>query len=355
MGYPFDTCMLGGHIPAPDFPHGENWWRYEQSGYFFDGVTRLSHLIDDSNVQRIHRQAIDDILTNSSNGGYGMSVFLWPNAVIGRGVAADYSAAGTPAEKAALAAVIERVVLTNPWPHGRDGVNAETGLYLYAHTGDPRFLEFAAQAYKNYLSDTDSFCTEEKITSSEAFNCHGVTAAESLKMLALMYLYGGDPDALSLTKSAFEKVIAKGLMPDGVPVSSEFLETAEFNSLHETCDISDWTWSMGYCLMATGDPKCADIIERSIFNALPGAVTKDFRQFQYFSSANQVLATSTSSHNMLTRMSYRAAHDTTGVEPDDPQQYRQEAPHGGAAFGQFLIEHILGRTHKIADIGQSLG
>jgi hypothetical protein len=100
MGYPFDTCMLGGHIPAPDFPHGENWWRYEQSGYFFDGVTRLSHLIDDSNVQRIHRQAIDDILTNSSNGGYGMSVFLWPNAVIGRGVAADYSAAGAPAEKA---------------------------------------------------------------------------------------------------------------------------------------------------------------------------------------------------------------------------------------------------------------
>jgi uncharacterized protein len=310
MGYPFDTCMLSGSIPAPAFAHGDNWWRYEQSGYFFDGVTRLSHLIDDSNVQRIHRQAMDDILTNSSNGGYGASVFLWPNAVIGRGVAADYSAAGTPAEKAALAAVIERVVLTNPWPHGRDGVNAETGLYLYAHTGDPRFLEFAAQTYKNYLSDTDSFCTKEKITSSEAFNCHGVTAAESLKMLALMYLYSGDPEALSLTESAFKKVIAKGLMPDGVPVSSEFLGTAEFNSLHETCDISDWTWSMGYCLMATGDPKWADIIERSIFNALPGAVTKDFRQFQYFSSANQVLATSTSSHNMLTRMSYRAAHDT---------------------------------------------
>jgi len=310
MGYPFDTCMLGGHIPAPSFAHGDNWWRYEQSGYFFDGVTRLNHLIDDPNVQRIHRQAIDEIMTGSSDSGYGTSVFAWPNAVIGRGVAADYSAASTPAERAAFAAVIERVVLPNPWPHGRDGVNAETGLYLYAHTGDPRFLDFATQAYKNYLSDTDSFCTKEKITGSEAFNCHGVTAAESLKMLALMYLYSGDPEALSLTTAAFEKVIAKGLMPDGVPVSSEFLGTAEFNSLHETCDISDWTWSMGYCLMTTGDPKWADIIERSIFNALPGAVTKDFKQFQYFSSANQVLATSTSSHNVLTRMSYRAAHDT---------------------------------------------
>jgi hypothetical protein len=310
MAYPFDTCMLGGHIPAAVFAHGDNWWRYEQSGYFFDAVTRLNHLIENPDVQRIHREAIDNILINSSDRGYGTSVFLWPNAVIGRGVAAEHSAASTPERKTALAAIIERVVLTNPWPHGRDGVNAETGLHLYAQTGDTRFLELAAQAYRNYLSDADSFCTGEKIASSAQFACHGVTAAESLKMLALMYLYSGDPEALALTKTAFEKVIAKGLMPDGAPVSSEFLGTAHFNSLHETCDISDWTWSMGYCLMATGDPKWADLIERIIFNALPGAVTKDFRQFQYFSSSNQVLATSTSSHNMLTRMSYRAAHDT---------------------------------------------
>lgn len=310
MAYPFDTCMLGGHIPAPTVKHGDNWWRYEQSGYFFDGVTRLSHLIEDPNVQRLHRQGIDDILTNSTGRGYGSCVFLWPNAVIGRGVAAEYTAVQTPAEKAALSAIIERVVLTKPWPLGRDGVNAETGLYLYAQTGDPRFLDLAAQAYKNYLTDEDSFCTNEKITGPDAFKCHGVTAAETLKMLALMYLYSGDPEALALTMTAFDKVIAKGLMPDGAPVSSEYLGTAEFNSLHETCDISDWTWSMGYCLMATGDAKWADIIERSIFNALPGAVTKEFKQFQYFSCANQILATSTSSHNMMTRMSYRAAHDT---------------------------------------------
>jgi hypothetical protein len=310
MAYPFDTCMLGGTIPAPTVKHGDNWWRYEQSGYFFDGVTRLSHLIDDPNVHRLHQQGIDDILTNSTDRGYGSSIFLWPNAVIGRGVAADYSATSTPARKEALAALIERVVLKQPWPYGRDGVNAETGLSLYAQTGDPRFLDLAAKAYNNYLTEKGSFCTKAKITGPEAFNEHGVTAAETLKMLALMYLYSGDAEALALTTTAYDKVIAKGLMPDGVPVSSEFLGTAEFNSLHETCDISDWTWSMGYCMMATGDAKWADIIERAIFNALPGATTKDFKQFQYFSCANQILATSTSSHNNMTRMSYRAAHDT---------------------------------------------
>jgi hypothetical protein len=310
MGYPFDTCMLGGTIPAPTVKHGDNWWRYEQSGYFFDGVTRLSHLIDDPGVHRLHQQGYDDILLNSTDRGYGSSVFLWPNAVIGRGVAADYSAAKTPAERATLAALIERVVLTYPWPYGRDGINAETGLSLYAVTGNPKLLDFAIQTYKNVLTDKNSFATRSNILSTEPFHSHGVTAAETLKMLALMYLYTGDSEALDLTVKAFNKVIAHGLMPDGTPVSSEDLGTAVFNSLHETCDISDWTWSMGYCLMATGDTQWADLIERAIFNALPGAVTKDFKQFQYFSCANQILATSTSSHNNMTRMSYRAAHDT---------------------------------------------
>jgi hypothetical protein len=48
-----------------------------------------------------------------------------------------------------------------------------------------------------------------------------------------------------------------------------------------------------------------------VFNALPGAVTKDFKQLQYFSSVNQVLASSTCCPRIaMTRMSYRSAHET---------------------------------------------
>jgi hypothetical protein len=42
LGYPYDTCMYAGKIPPPTVRHGENWWPYEQSGYFLDGVVRLS-------------------------------------------------------------------------------------------------------------------------------------------------------------------------------------------------------------------------------------------------------------------------------------------------------------------------
>jgi uncharacterized protein len=64
-------------------------------------------------------------------------------------------------------------------------------------------------------------------------------------------------------------------------------------------------------LMAGGEAHWADRIEQMIFNALPGAVTKNFKQLQYFSSANQVLASSTACPRIApTRMSYRAAHET---------------------------------------------
>jgi hypothetical protein len=116
---------------------------------------------------------------------------------------------------------------------------------------------------------------------------------------------------LELANLAYRKVEGDSLMPDGGIVSSESLGTTAFNSLHETCDITDWSWSFGYMLMASGDAHWADRIEQMIFNALPGAVTKDFKQLQYFSSANQILASSTACPRIApTRMSYRAAHET---------------------------------------------
>ena len=64
-------------------------------------------------------------------------------------------------------------------------------------------------------------------------------------------------------------------------------------------------------LIAGGEAHWADLIEQTTFNALPGAVTKDFKQLQYFSSANQILASNTACPRIApTRMSYRAAHDT---------------------------------------------
>jgi hypothetical protein len=308
LAYPYDTCMYAGQIPPPPVPHGQNWWGYEQSGYFVDGAVRLNHLIDSADAKKIPAANIKYILENSGPGKLGESVWGWPNTVVGRALMAEHSETGD----VKVAQTLNDCLLGSRNFGGRDGLLAEEALYLYGLSGNPRLLAIAQRSYDRYfVSDPRSFSQADKIRGDKPLREHGVTAAEQLKLLPLMYCYTGDKEALELANLAYKKVEGDSLMPDGGIVSSESLGTTAFNSLHETCDITDWSWSFGYMLMASGDVHWADRIEQMIFNALPGAVTKDFKQLQYFSSANQILASDTACPRIaMTRMSYRAAHET---------------------------------------------
>jgi hypothetical protein len=308
MAYPYDTCMYAGKIPPPAVPHGQNWWGYEQSGYFVDGAVRLNHLIDNADAKKIPAANIKYILENSGPGKLGESVWGWPNTVVGRALMAEYSATGD----AKVAQTLNDCLLGTRGFFGRDANLFEEALCLYGLSGDPRLLAIAQRSYDRYfISDPRSFSQVDKIRGDNPLREHGVTAAEQLKLLPLMFCYTGDKEALELANLAYRKVEGDSLMPDGGIVSSESMSTTAFNSLHETCDITDWSWSFGYMLMASGDAHWADRIEQMIFNALPGAVTKDFKQLQYFSSANQILASDTACPRIaMTRMSYRAAHET---------------------------------------------
>jgi uncharacterized protein len=313
MSYPYDTCMYAGIIPPPPLKdkYWKEWWPYEQSAYFIDATTRLSWLINDQAISKRRDANLNYILDHSSGTNLGGSRACWPNAVVGRALMAQFSATGNPR----TASTIEDWLLTSAGEiekGGRNGANFEEAFYLYGLTGDPRLLELGRKVYDSYLSSTNSFCTVEKIQSKSPFHEHGVTAAEELKCLPLMYAYTGDSEALRLARQAYKKVLDNHLMADGGIVSSEHLEKPSFYSVHESCDITDWSWSLGYMFMATGEPRYADLIERAIFNALPGAVTKDFKQLQYFSAVNQIVIAATNSHTPRwpTRMTYRAAHDT---------------------------------------------
>ena len=127
---------------------------------------------------------------------------------------------------------------------------------------------------------------------------HGVTFCEELKLPVLLYAYTGDKRYLDLALNAQRKAERDDVLPDGVPASAEALVgSANVINSHETCDIADYTWTLGYFLMTTGEAKWADKIEKAVFNACPGTITKDFKALQYFSSVNQVIATGNSNHN----------------------------------------------------------
>lgn len=50
-----------------------------------------------------------------------------------------------------------------------------------------------------------------------------------------------------------DKIEGPNMLVDGVNSSSEALTGNDALASHETCDISDYTWTVGYYLMATGD------------------------------------------------------------------------------------------------------
>ena len=46
LSYPYNTCLWAGEIPRMG-THGQDWWRYEQTAYYTDGLLRLGYLLGD--------------------------------------------------------------------------------------------------------------------------------------------------------------------------------------------------------------------------------------------------------------------------------------------------------------------
>ena len=126
---------------------------------------------------------------------------------------------------------------------------------------------------------------------------HGVTMNELMKIPMILYAHTGKEEYLQAALKADYKMETPNMLIDGINSSTEALAGNDPLASHETCDISDYTWTMGYYLMTTGDPQWADRIEKGIFNGGLGSITKDFRSMQYFSCPNQFIATGNSNHN----------------------------------------------------------
>ncbi len=138
-----------------------------------------------------------------------------------------------------------------------------------------------------------------RVFAATPIDAHGCTYAETMKLPAILYLATGKREYLDFAMAAERRIFDHHMLVDGVPSTTEWYRTVTSLDSHETCDITDHTWSWGYMLMATGDAVWADRVERACFNAAPGAIKKDWKALQYFSCPNQFLATLNSDHNVM--------------------------------------------------------
>jgi hypothetical protein len=294
------------------------WWPYEQTAYRIDGALKASYLAGDEVLYRSVLAEIDQAVEQAAPDGFiGPDRFRdrdrWPYAIFFRAVLAQYSISGDRRYLEALSRHYRAAI--HPMGFGRDVSGAEILLALFSETGQADLLAAAQDLYDRFnrqASEMDHDFSLAGMNSDQPVSTHGVTFNELAKLGALFYAAAGDRDNLTATLHAYAKVERDHLLADGLHSSSEGMCGCGPLESHESCNISDYTWSLGHLAQITGQAHFADQIERVIFNALPGAITKDFKALQYFSCPNQPLATHTSNHNSMSRgdnrMGYRPGH-----------------------------------------------
>ncbi len=307
LGFPYDQPLWTK--PYPNHPvnsQAKSWWAYEQTAYQVDGMVRAGYLLNNKDLLSVGLAGVNHVINTTVNDKGtlfpGPSIDSWPTAVFMRAVKAHYSA--TQDEK--ILDALTRHYKANPGvltSSGRSMVNVETVIWLYLKTGDEELLKIATEHYNGrFLNSEGMFGIKHMLSDEHSFS-HGVVYMERAKLPAIVYMATGDKTYLNASLNEFRKLERDHMLPDGIPTSDEHISGRVLALAHETCDITDYSWSIGYLLMATGDSHWGDNIERATFNALPGAVTKDFKAFQYFSTPNQVNATPRCSYR--NRMCYR--------------------------------------------------
>ena len=328
LSYPYDSCMWAGRITRAG-GHGEGWWRYEQTAYYTDGLLRLGYALGDKALVAKGEAGVDWTLANARPDGqlgdpclwdaekYKLSkgYEMWPMAVFFRVMKAKYDATHDERIPAALAKYY-LLYGTNVLAAGRNTVNVEGMTWAYGLTGERRLLDLAEQAWSVKVNKDgwSGDLTPANCADDAPIYMHGVSYSEELKIPLLLYAYTGREEYLREAVNAEAKLVRDHMLPDGCPSSTEQTRGNSIHWGHETCVVTDYTWSLGYFLEVTGDARYADRIEKCVWNAGLGSVTKDFKALQYFSNMNQFIATSESNHNPYsygsTWSQYRPTHET---------------------------------------------
>ena len=299
-GSPFNEISWN-HYDDLDFETG--WAKYEQTGYWADGMERLAELLGNRKLRKQVNESIEYMLDNADPDGYLGPKFLketagwnrWPHVVFFRTVMAKYSATG---DKKYVDALVKHY-LGCPCDYSmcRDVLNVEGMVWAYHITGDKRLLDLAEKSYADYNEKcNDDNCVKAHLNNKKPY-AHGVTYNEFAKIGAILYSATGNKKYLKPTLNAYKKIDRWHMLVDGVPCSNEFLIGNDYMMTHETCDVTDYEWAIGYVYMATGDGAWGDKIERAIFNAGIGCVDEKFKALQYFSGANQVILDDNSNYN----------------------------------------------------------
>ena len=339
-GFPFNTGMWTEDMDYTDreYPGGTGWWPYEQTGYYLDGALRCGYMNNSEKLVERVRKNISYVLNHADEDGtlHAGSVAddWWPMVVFMRMLFEEYQVTNNPKLLNAIEkhyhSVYEKEESFNLPKEAefslRSFLHIEHLCKLYGITGKQWYIDIAEKLYGAFqgnaiASENNKSLRLTAYGMSEGLvpGGHSVTYHEFLKLPVVLYYYTKKAEYKTAFERGFELLHEHHELADGLSSSVEGLSGKAANMAHELCNVSDFNWAAGWALLATGDAKYADKMEKVLYNAGFSSVTSDFKAHQYYGAPNMPISSGMSSFynddadwgfTAKGRLCYRPGHDT---------------------------------------------
>ncbi|GAA4237301.1 glycoside hydrolase family 127 protein [Postechiella marina] len=340
-GFPFNTGMWTENMKYTDreFEGGSDWWPYEQTGYYLDGILRCGQMTGSETLKNKVEQNLNSILKGVDNegilhaGDIGLSREGWPMVVIIRMLIEKYEISGNTKLLSAIdkhyKAIFSRPEIFDSVNKGgfeiRPVLNIELLGHMYGITRDDWYVETAEKLYDAFQKKANQKGNKNYMISVKGMNegvvpsGHAVTYHEFLKLPAILYKITGKEKYKTALYKAYKLLEETHELADGGTANHEGLAGKGSNESVEACSLIDSNWTTGWALLATEDPYFADKMEKVLYNASFSLITKDFKAYQYYQMPNLLISTNSSSFyndhqgwgaQAKGRLCYRPGHDT---------------------------------------------
>ena len=64
MDYPYNSPLWAGEIKRDSDSRGADWWRFEQTAYYLDGLARHAFITDDADFLKVWNENLEHVLAN---------------------------------------------------------------------------------------------------------------------------------------------------------------------------------------------------------------------------------------------------------------------------------------------------
>lgn len=285
-----NSAWLGGNAPDSD---------WERPPYYVKGLIGLAYTLNDADLKNKAQKWMDWTLkSQQKDGSFGpvTNKDWWPRMPMLTALTDYYEATND-----------ERVIpfLTNyfqyqlktldkqplfEWAKTRAADNVEVVIWLYNRTGDAFLLDLIDKIKSQTYDFTEIFSNNTFISgfTNNFFPKHSVNVAQAYKYAPVFYQKSKDEK----DKNAFLKGI-ENLKPyhtqiTGMNSGTEMLSGNASIQGVELCATVERMFSNEIATRILGEASIGDELEKIAFNQLPGTLSDDIHQHQYYAVPNQV-------------------------------------------------------------------